>query len=480
VKWLSFIFSLILAFNVRSDPTAPVAVVPNGIPPAGVAISLDKVAIPMFIDLVYTSILDESYVIHDTVLQKKDLVTVRLRPGFSKEDIKRFMVDLLAGYGVRVDGTRGYAYFRPIEDSTPEYRETFIYVPRFRSSSYIMSLLAPVFSSDSFSTKRNVSAAGVSSVNNSSGSNVKSISDSLDIGDKGAGQFIDKETDVLVFIGTLFEIDKFKLLVEKIDQPPRQIHVRAYIYEVSHQKNENSNALKTVLNFMNGKFKLSLGSERSTGNIFSVTLPQLGVVFNAFSNDTRFRVLSSPSVFVRSGESSRFVVGTDTPVLTGVNYTERGGAVQSVQYRKSGVIFEVKPKIYQERIDLEISQQTSNFVATTTGVSDSPTLLTREVSTSLTMQSGQLVVIGGLTERKINHDENYLPFSDYLLGSEETQSNSEVLLFLYCELVKDEQMDKNAFVPPVDLNSFILSLPGKSYPFDGTYSQKTPFSKRAN
>ena len=449
--------------------------------PGDVAISLDKVAIPLFIDLIYTTVLDESYVIHDAILQKKDLVTVRLRPGFSKEDIKRFMVELLAGYGVRVDGARGYAYFRPVEDSAPEYKETFIYKPRYRSSSYIISLLSPVFSSDSFSTKRQVGSGGVTTAGSSgsaANSGGSSIADKLDIGDQGLGQFVDKETDILVFIGNLFEIDKFKMLVDKVDTPPRQIHVRAYIYEVSHRKNENSNALKTVLNFMNGKFGLSLGSERSTGNIFSVTLPQLEIVFNAFSNDTRFRVLSSPSVFVRSGETSRFVVGTDTPVLSGVSYPDRGGAVQSVQYRKSGVIFEVKPKIYQERIDLDISQQTSNFVATTTGVSDSPTLLTREVSTSLTMQSGQLVVIGGLTERKINHDENYLPFTEYLLGSEETQSNSEVLLFLYCKLVKDDQLDKNAFSPPADLNSFILSLTGKPYYFNGAYSQKVPFSKK--
>lgn len=432
--------------------------------PGDVAISLDKVPIPLFVDLVYTTILDESYIIHNSVLQKPDLVTVRLRPGFTKADIKQFLINLLSGYGVRIDESRGYSFIRPADNITPERKDTFVYRPRYRSPSYIMALLSPVFSADSFSSKRETSAS--SNTNNTSDSSTSL--QSLDVSDKGLGRFVDKSTDVLVFVGTVSEIEKFKSLVEKIDIPARQIHVRAYIYEVSNRKNENSNALKTVLNLMNNKLGLSLGSERSGGNIFSINLPQLEFIFNAFSNDTRFRVLSSPSVFVRSGEVSRFVVGTDTPVLSGVTYPERGGSpIQSVQYRKSGVIFEVKPNIYQDRIDLEVSQQTSNFVATTTGVQDSPTLLTREVATSLTMQSGQLVIIGGLTERKINHDENYLPFTSILLGSEQTESNSEVLLFLYCELVDDDKLDRNTFAPAHRLDQFmsILNVAGKSYYF---------------
>ena len=51
-------------------------------------------------------------------------------------------------------------------------------------------------------------------------------------------------------------------------------------------------------------------------------------------------------------------------------------------------------------LDLDITQQLPNLVKTTTGVNNSPTLTKRELKTKVSMEDGDVIVLGGLTESK--------------------------------------------------------------------------------
>ncbi|HFS3131529.1 TPA: hypothetical protein ACHYMF_004211 [Escherichia coli] len=118
------------------------------------------------------------------------------------------------------------------------------------------------------------------------------------------------------------------------------------------------------------------------------------------------------------------------PVLGSVSY-EDGKAVQSVTYRDSGVIFKVKPVITSSRISLNVNQQLSNFVKTDTGVNDSPTLLKREVDTSLTLKDGDIVLLGGLAENKdsqANTGLSFLPKSWSQKSDEKSRTDMVILL----------------------------------------------------
>ncbi len=63
-----------------------------------------------------------------------------------------------------------------------------------------------------------------------------------------------------------------------------------------------------------------------------------------FREDSHFRVISSPTLRVKSGSTGNFSVGSDVPVLSNVTYQDTR-AVQSIEYRSSGVIFEIQPLI---------------------------------------------------------------------------------------------------------------------------------------
>ncbi|HDL7883079.1 TPA: hypothetical protein PXP66_003531 [Yersinia enterocolitica] len=74
--------------------------------------------------------------------------------------------------------------------------------------------------------------------------------------------------------------------------------------------------------------------------------------------------------------------------------------INPVEYRSSGVLFNVTPSIKSRTMDLKIQQQLSNFVTTETGVNNSPTLIKRDVTTEVSLADGDIILLGGLAEQK--------------------------------------------------------------------------------
>lgn len=129
-------------------------------------------------------------------------------------------------------------------------------------------------------------------------------------------------------------------------------------------------------------------------------------------------------------------MGQDVPVLGSVSYPSNGLAVQSVEYRSSGVLFNIQPTVREGVIDLSIDQQLSNFIATTTGVNNSPTLTKRALKTSVGVQDGDLIVLGGLTENKESKSRDGLGFLPKFLHSTGSENmRTEIFLVLQVQRI---------------------------------------------
>lgn len=70
------------------------------------------------------------------------------------------------------------------------------------------------------------------------------------------------------------------------------------------------------------------------------------------------------------------------------------------------MIFNLSSVVRDSVVDLRVSQEVSNFVVTNTGVNGYPIKIVREVNTELSMNNGEIVVIGGLAETKESQDAN--------------------------------------------------------------------------
>lgn len=133
----------------------------------------------------------------------------------------------------------------------------------------------------------------------------------------------------------------------------------------------------------------------------------------------------------RIGVVKPFQVGNETPVLGAISFDQNGRATQSVEYKASGVIFDIKPQIREASAELQISQQISNFIQTTTGVNNSPTLIKRELSTSVGVKSDEVLVLGGMDQDQSTDEKAGVPWLPGWLRSHSNQkSRSEILLLL--------------------------------------------------
>ena len=382
-----------------------------------------SVSVPQAIQLIYSEALKQNYIIAPEVLGDQRVVSFRYNA--KGADIHPFVVEFLKTLGYSIETKAGVDFVAPIKEAEKvgPQQSTFIYSPRYRNSGYLSRLLTPLFKGR-FSLNRAVAAP---------------VGDAItkDVPNSSAAGAIDQDADVLIFIGTDKEVASVKGLLTQIDLPVGEIVVRAAVYEVSTSKTDGS-AVQLALSLLGGRVGISLGSD-VTPLAQSLTVKAGGFsgVLSALSSDSRFNVVTQPVSRVRSGETSKLVVGQSVPTLASVSYQGTSGTpVQSITYKDAGTILTLSPVVRGDSIDLKIDQQISNFQNTTTGLSQTPTLLKREMSTSITTKTGQVLLIGGLTQTQKNATQSHMPFLSWLGSHQNDESLVDVLIIIQVDRVE--------------------------------------------
>jgi general secretion pathway protein D len=141
------------------------------------------------------------------------------------------------------------------------------------------------------------------------------------------------------------------------------------------------------------------------------------VVLNLLSGITNVHVISSPELLVLDHQSASLLVGNAIPIPTAqIQSTITAGApiVNTVQYVDTGVILKVTPRINANGlVTLEVGQEVS-AVAATNGSTNSnsslgPTITERRLQSSITVQDGETVALGGLIQDTNSLTKNGLP-----------------------------------------------------------------------
>ncbi len=379
---------------------------------------LKAVSVAQVVQLMYSEVITTPYILEPDVLTDTRMVSFRYAT--EKGDLRLFLGTFLDALGYAIQNRDGVDVIHKKPEAAPKAelspdQESWVYRPQFRDVHYLSRVLAPLFQG-TFASNRSIASKAP-------------ISDNP-VQDGSASALIDQSADVLLFTGTAKEIDKLKKLLPQIDFQLGEVVVRGVVYEVSTTEKEGS-AFGLLASLLGGKLQLGTGAINPVGSFLRLKSAALDAVYLVLNQDSRFKVKSSPSLRIRSGSQGTFSVGQDVPVLGSVSYTGNGQAVQSVEYRSSGVIFNILPTVRDGVIELAIDQQLSNFAATHTGVNNSPTLTKRALKTSVGLQDGEVIVLGGLIENKQadTHDgPSFLPSFMHTRGAD--SSRSEILLVL--------------------------------------------------
>ncbi|GAB1393800.1 hypothetical protein MASR1M60_19640 [Rhodocyclaceae bacterium] len=235
------------------------------------------------------------------------------------------------------------------------------------------------------------------------------------------------QNDQLVFYVPVKQANALRQLLPQLDTPTSEILLKAAVYEVA-STNQTGNAISLALNVAG--IQIGSGAVTGSGDFIKLTKGGLDVVLSALDADSRFKSLSKPHVRVRNGGEAKLIVGQEVPILGNNQLDRNGNSVQNVEYKPSGIILRAKPEIRQNTIEIDLAQELSHFVPTTSGVNNSPTLIKRSVSTQMTMADGEVVALAGLADSKEEGTTRKLPFFGAIFGEHGKRETSEILIFL--------------------------------------------------
>ncbi len=430
MRALFVLFCLVLACTARAQQVPP-----DRLP---VIIDLQGVSLAQVVHLVYKEISPASYVLAPDLVG--DQRPVSLRWTGQPAQLPRFMDAWLETLGYSTRSQAGTLFMAKTVQPEPEKeveeeKETMIYWPRFQSAGALRELAGGVVSQEGFASHRGVSTASMAP-QNTQGQGMGSMNRAMapqqpvQASPGSALSVMDRDDRMLVFRGTQKDRAKLTAFLDQVDRAAEVISVQGAIYEVSTSKTEGS-AFHLAANILRGKFGVSASlGPRPQSNFFGINVAGLEAVMGALKSDSRFKVLSAPRLSVRSGGNARLVVGQEVPTAGAVSTNAQGGTLQSVDYRQSGVIFDLSPQVFKDAVRLTLSQQVSSFVRTDTGVNNSPTLLKREAKTDMDVFGDEVVVIGGLVDTKQSTSSTAVPFLPSWFDSSSAEHGGSELLVL--------------------------------------------------
>jgi general secretion pathway protein D len=208
--------------------------------------------------------------------------------------------------------------------------------------------------------------------------------------------------------------------LRKLDVPPLQVMIEAAITEVTLT---DTLRYGVQWNWLTGdsNFTLTEGSTTApTRNLpgFSYFLASgdISATLNALEQRTNVKVISAPKLITLNNQTAALQVGDQVPISSGNAVSvENPNApiVNSIEYRDTGVILKVTPRVNAGGLVLlDVSQEVSD-VAPGTGTTRtgpaSPTISTRRISTSVAVQDGQVIALGGLFRDSKSFGKNGIP-----------------------------------------------------------------------
>jgi general secretion pathway protein D len=138
----------------------------------------------------------------------------------------------------------------------------------------------------------------------------------------------------------------------------------------------------------------------------------LGGIINAVKSDTQSNLLQSPSVVMLDNTPSHLLVGQEVPITTGKALSDNfDNAFQTIQRENVGIELDVKPQINSSgTIKLFLHQTVSSIAGPVSSDNSELIINKREVQTTMTVDDGQIAVIGGLLDDNERRTLEKIPF----------------------------------------------------------------------
>ena len=227
----------------------------------------------------------------------------------------------------------------------------------------------------------------------------------------------DTENNALLISTTARGYERIERILQQLDVLPTQVMLEAVIAEVT---------LTDELNFgvrwffESGNFKVGLSDVASgftgpnfPGFAWNFATNSLEMTINALSEVTKVKIISSPTLMALNNQTATLQIGDQVPIVTRTSTgieDPNAPIINNVSLKDTGIILNVTPRVNSSgRVLLDIEQEASNVVRTTTSGIDSPTIQQRKVSTRVVVNDGEALTLGGLIQERNTEGRRQVP-----------------------------------------------------------------------
>jgi general secretion pathway protein D len=267
-------------------------------------------------------------------------------------------------------------------------------------------------------------------------------------------------------------------VVGMLDRRRAQVHIEALIVELSAERaaefgiqwqdlsglsnssvsviggtnfgNSSQNIVSAATSVANAGRGLNFGIVNGTINVPGLgTITNLGLLARFLESEAQANILSTPSIMTLDNEEAKIVIGQNLPFITG-SYSATSGSssvtpFQTYERRDVGLTLKVKPKITEGGVvHLQIYQEASSVQTGTASNASGPVTNKRSLESSVLVDDGRLIVLGGLIEDKLGNDEEKVPvlgdvpvLRNLFRYENRSRKKTNLMVFLRPSIVRD-------------------------------------------
>lgn len=353
--------------------------------------------------------------------------------------------------------------------------------------------------------------AGSLSTTSTSGASTQSTSPVQPGAGPSTGGFIqaDPSTNSLIITAPEAIYRQLRAVIDQLDSRRAQVYIESLIVEVDPSQSVDfgiqwqgiigqkgdTNVVAAGTNFGSGLDNIlnagAVVAQGSAGVIAAAaagTLPSsgfniglahkfgsyytLGALARALDSTTGTNILSTPNLVTLDNEEAKIVVGQNVPFITG-SFTNTGTATtspfQTIERKDVGTTLRIKPQIGENgTVRMTIYQESSSIAGTTAVGTDNagPTTNKRSIESTIVVDDGQIIVLGGLIEDNYTSNRSKvpllgdIPFLGALFRSENrTRKRTNLMVFLRPVVMRDQagsnkiSLDRYDFIRGQQLDS---------------------------
>ncbi len=255
----------------------------------------------------------------------------------------------------------------------------------------------------------------------------------------------DPATNALIITAPEPMYRQLRAMIDQLDARRAQVFIEAMIVEVTGNDSADFGFQWQALGNVNGRYIGGAGTNFGTGGTNIITnaaadtltgaLAGIGPGFNiglvrkigdnyglaaiarALQTRADTNIVSTPNLVTLDNEEAKIIVGSNVPFITG-QYTNTGGSgsnvspFQTIERKDVGVTLRIRPQIGENgTVRMTLFQESSSLSADTApGTSSAgPTTLKRSIESTVVVEDGQIIVLGGLIEDNITVNKSQVP-----------------------------------------------------------------------